>query len=113
VGGGGGVNCDSQDALFGSPAYATFEDMSVGGNVTISHWQSCWLGLFRTTVGRNVSFHDNVTADPDGNEVQTSIIKGNLDCYGDSPAAQQGDSGGDPNVALGTVTGECTALVGP
>jgi hypothetical protein len=113
VGGGGGVNCDSQEALGGAPAYATFEDLSVGGNATISHWQSCWLGLFRTTVRGNVSFHDNVNADPDGNEIQTNIVNGNLDCHGDSPAAQQGDSGGNPNIVLGHATGECAALVGP
>jgi len=111
-GGGGGVNCDSQDALQGAPAYATFEDLSVGGNVSISHWQSCWLGLFRNTVGGNVHFHDNVTADPDGNEIQTNIVKGNLDCRGDNPVAQQGDSEGNPNIVLGHATGECAALVG-
>jgi hypothetical protein len=112
-GGGGGVNCNPQDALQGQPAYATFEDLSVGGNATIANWQSCWLGLFRTTVGGNVHFHDNVTFLSDGNEVQTNIVSGNLDCHGDNPAAQQGDSGGSPNIVLGHATGECKALVGP
>jgi hypothetical protein len=112
-GGGGGVNCAPQDALGGAPAYATFEDLSVGGNATISNWKSCWLGLFRTTVGGNVDFHNNVTADPDGNEIQTNIVSGNLDCHGDNPAAQQGDSGGNPNIALGHATGECATLIGP
>lgn len=110
--GGGGVNCTSQPALGGSPAYATFEDMSVGGSVSIIHWRSCWLGLFRTTVGRSVDFRDNVTADPDGNEVQTNIVNANLNCRGDHPAAQQGDSGGNPNIVLGNAIGECAALVG-
>lgn len=112
-GGGGGVNCDSQDALFGSPAYATFEDVSIGGNATINKWQSCWLGFFRTTVQNNVNFHGNVTADPDGNEVQTNTVGGNLDCHGDNPAAQSGDSGGAPNTVLGHATGECASLTGP
>jgi hypothetical protein len=112
-GGGGGVNCDGQDALQGSPAYATFEDLSVGGNVDIHNWQSCWLGLFRTTVGKSVHFHNNVTADPDGNEIQTNVVSGNLDCHGDNPPAQSGDSGGNPNIVLGHATGECKALVGP
>ena len=112
-GGGGGVNCDSQAVLFGAPAYATVEDSSVGRNVRISGWQSCWLGFFRNTVGRSVSFHDNVLADPDGNELQTNIVRGNLDCRNNSPAAQQGDSGGNPNIVLGKATGECAALVGP
>ena len=112
-GGGGGVNCDSQDALFGSPAYATFEDTSVGGTATIKHWRSCWLGFFRTTVGHNVDFRDNIVADPDGNEVQTNTIRGNLSCRSDSPAAQVGDSGGFPNTVLGRAFGECTAISTP
>jgi hypothetical protein len=112
-GGGGGVNCDSQDALFGSPAYATFEDTSIGGTATIKHFRSCWLGFFRTTVRGNVDFHDNVVADPDGNEVQTNTVRGNLSCRRDSPSAQVGDSGGSPNTVLGRAFGECTALSTP
>jgi hypothetical protein len=110
--GGGGVNCDSQDALFGSPAYATFEDTSIGGTATIKHWRSCWLGFFRTTVRGNVDFHDNITADPDGNEVATNTIRGNLSCRADNPAAQFGDSGGVPNTVLGRTLGECAAVSG-
>jgi hypothetical protein len=110
-GGGGGVNCNSQAALQGSPAYATFEDISVGGNADIGHWQSCWLGFIRATVQGNVNFHDNVMADPDGNEVTTDIVNGNLNCHGDSPAAQIGDSEGTLDIVLGHATGECAALV--
>ncbi len=112
-GGGGGVNCDSQDALGGSPAYATFEDVSVGRNADIGHWQSCWLGFIRTTVQGNVDFHDNVMADPDGNEVTSDVVNGNLNCHGDNPAAQVGDSQGSLDIVLGHATGECAALVGP
>ena len=112
-GGGGGVNCNPQDALFGSPAYATFEDISVGGSATIKHWRSCWLGLFRTTIRYNVSFRDNITADPDGNEVATNTIRGNLFCSKDNPAAQVGDSGGAPNIVLGQAGGECATLAAP
>jgi len=109
-GGGGGVNCDGQDALFGSPAYATFEDTSIGGTATIKHFRSCWLGFFRNTVQHSVLFRDNVVADPDGNEVQTNTVRGNLICRADSPAAQEGDSGGSPNTVLGRALGECAAL---
>ena len=111
--GGGGVNCNPQDALFGSPAYATFEDTSIGGTATIQHWRSCWLGFFRNTVGHNVGFRDNVVADPDGNEVATNTIRGNLICRGNSPAAQVGDSGGAPNTVLDSALGECASLAGP
>jgi hypothetical protein len=111
-GGGGGVNCDSQDALFGSPAYATFEDTSIGGNATIKHFRSCWLGFFRTTVGGNVDYRDNVLADPDGNEVATNTVRGNLVCRANNPSAQVGDSFGSPNAVLGRALGECATLAG-
>jgi hypothetical protein len=113
TGGGGGVNCDSQDALFGSPAYGTFEDEAIGGNATINGFQSCWLGFFRNQVAHNVTFNNNVTADPDGNEVQTDTIGGNLVCNGNSPKPQQGDSEGLPNVVGGKATGQCADLVAP
>ena len=109
--GGGGVNCDPQDALFGSPAYATYEDVSIGGNASITGWRSCWLGFIRNTVGGNVNFNNNVTADQDGNEVVTNTISGNLNCMANSPAPQVGDSGGAPNVAV-HATGQCASLVG-
>jgi hypothetical protein len=35
--------------LFGSPAYATYEDNVIGGNAVIDGWQSCWLGFIRNT----------------------------------------------------------------
>ena len=111
--GGGGYNCDSQPALFGSPAYATFEDTSVGGNVSIDKMRTCWLGFFRTQVDGSVSYQNNRTFDPDGNEVETNVVRGNLACNGNDPAAQVGDSGGLPNIAFGTATGECAALTGP
>lgn len=111
-GGGGGVTCDPQDALFGSPAYATFEDTSIGGTATIKHWRSCWLGFFRDTVQDNVAFRDNIVADPDGNEVATNTIRGNLVCSGNNPAAQFGDSGGAPNTVLGRALGECADVSG-
>jgi hypothetical protein len=111
-GGGGGVNCDSQDALMGSPAYATYEDVKIGGNANITGFRSCWLGLFRDEVGGNVNFHNNVVADPDGNEVATNDIGGNLNCSANSPAPQVGDSFGDPNMVGGKATGQCRGLTG-
>jgi len=111
AGGGGGLNCDPQDALFGSPAYATFEDNAIGGNAVISGWQSCWLGFIRNTVTRNVNFTNNSTFDPDGNEVVTNTIGGNLNCSGNDPAPQVGDSGGTENTAA-RATGQCVGLVG-
>jgi hypothetical protein len=111
--GGGGLNCDSQAALFGSPAYMTVEDTSVGHSLSITDVQSCWLGIFRTTVGGQFTYQGNSTFDPDGNEVNTNVVHGDLACSNDSPAAQVGDSGGFPNIAFGTVSGECASLTGP
>ncbi len=111
--GGGGYNCNPQAALFGSPAYATFEDTSIGGNATINGMQTCWLGFFRTTVDGWVRYQNNSTADPDGNEVDTNVVHGNFVCSGDNPAAQVGDSEGLPNIAFGKASGECASLTGP
>jgi hypothetical protein len=111
-GGGGGVNCNSQPALDGNPAYATFENSTIGGNLSIMGWQSCWLGAFRNHVGGNVAFNNNTTADPDGNEIADNAITGNLACSGNAPAPQVGDSEGGPNHVVGNVSGQCTSLVG-
>lgn len=109
-GGGGGVNCASQPALMGAPAYATFEQVTVGKNVTVNGWQSCWIGFFRNHVAGNFTYTNNITADPDGNEIQTNWIGGNMTCTGNSPAPQQGDSHGLPNVVLGKALGQCAGL---
>jgi hypothetical protein len=109
-GGGGGLNCDPQPPLMGSPAYATYEDDAIGGNVSITGWRSCWLGFFRETVAGNVAFNNNQTFDPDGNEVATNTIDGGLHCQNNSPAPQLGDSGGTLNIVHGRVTGQCIAV---
>jgi hypothetical protein len=67
TGGGGGANCNTLLPALGpppfppSPPYGDFENMTIGGNLTIIGWQSCWLGVFRVTVGHNVGFDGNVT----------------------------------------------------
>jgi hypothetical protein len=110
--GGGGVNCDSVPALLGSPAYAAYEDVTVGGNVTISGFRSCWLGLIRTYVHGSVVFLNNVVADPDGNEIVTNMIGGDLFCARNTPKPQVGDSGGAPNFVGHKALGQCRRLAG-
>jgi hypothetical protein len=114
IGGGGGVNCFSQPALFGSPAYASYEDNTIGGSVNVVGFRSCWLGLFRNTIGGYVNFQNNNTADRDGNEIATNTITGWLNCSANSPVPQFGDSGGSPNTAAGG-SGQCagTGIVAP
>ncbi len=109
IGGGGGLDCSS-GALFGGPPFTTFEDNTIGGSVNWAHMSTCWGGLFRNQVHGNVAFNDNHTGDPDGNEIQTNTIGGNLACYNNTPAPQQGDSQGQPNVVGGSKLGQCKAL---
>jgi hypothetical protein len=47
--------------------------------------------------------------DPDGNEYVTNVIHGSLNCAGNSPAAQVGDSQGEPNQVTGSTTGQCAS----
>ena len=110
-GGGGGVSCLSAVPGLGFPPYGDLEDVTAGGNVTITGWQSCWLGMFRVTASNNVSLTGNTTADPDGNEIAHNTVLGNLSCSGNVPANQAGDSAGGKNVVLGRASGQCAGLV--
>lgn len=105
-GGGGGLDCDTA-------GFNTVEDAAVGGNVTIDGVQACWMGFFRTSVVGNFNYDNNITGDPDGNEIQTNVVQRNMDCSGNNPAVQDGDSGGFPNTVFGHAGGECAAVSGP
>ena len=109
-GGGGGVTCSGFLPVLLSPPYGDFEDNTIGGNLTISGWQSCWLGAFRDTIRGNVDWHSNVTADPDGNEIATNSIGRNFNCAGNTPNPQIGDSGGLLNLVSGRANGQCVNL---
>ena len=113
-GGGGGLNCDL--AMLGiSPAYSTYEDTTIGGNVSITGLRTCWLGFLDNTVGHNVTFNNNRTVvveatGPDGNEIAANTIRGNLSCANNDPAPQVGDSGLALNVVGHRATGQCAGL---
>ncbi|HXI95860.1 MAG TPA: hypothetical protein VNG04_07020 [Candidatus Acidoferrum sp.] len=115
TGGGGGAGpsaCDST-ALFGGPPFGTFEDNTIGHDASINGVHTCWLGFFRNSVSNDVRYNGNKTSDPDGNEVATNTIGGDLSCNGNNPKPQVGDSGGAPNVVSGHARGQCKQLVGP
>ena len=128
-GGGGGAACNFPDGpvslkpvtppppdwlpFFEFGPYSTYEDTWVGHDVSIEHVSTCWLGFFRNHVGHTVNYNYNVTADPDGNEIQTNWIGDDLNCRRNSPAPQQGDSGGDPNIVIDHATGQCAGLTQP
>lgn len=122
-GGGGGVNC--QLLPFGPPAYTTYEDNTIKGNAVVEGLHTCWDGFFRNAVGGNVNWNNNTTwdgtpeppgdptlhGDEDGNEISGNTVSGNLNCFGNFPAVQFGDSAGVPNTVSGNVHGQCTAVV--
>jgi hypothetical protein len=114
-GGGGGVNCTPSGpfAQFMSPVYSDYEDISVGGNLSVTGLGSCWLGILRVQVGGSVTMSNNTMADPDANEVLSNTVAGNAICQANSPANQYGDSAGSANVVTGFAVGQCgfSALV--
>jgi hypothetical protein len=83
-GGGQDYRCTGQGgfAAFGSPVFSTLDDGNVGGNLSVSGYQSCWLGIARDKVGGNVRFSDNALGDPDAIEILSNTIDGNLSCRG-------------------------------
>ena len=110
-GGGGGVNCSTFPlGPDGPPAYSTYEDNTIGRNASVTGLGTCWLGFIRNTVAGNINFNGNANFDPDGNEVVTNSAGRNLNCSGNSPAPQVGDSAGSANTVGGKATGQCVGL---
>jgi hypothetical protein len=109
----GGVSIQGGSGPFGGPfgvTYNTVEDSTVNGGYTESGYDGFWNGFFRNNVHGSVNFLNNVVVDPDGNEFQTNTIHGNLNCSGNDPQPQPGDSGGEPNHVTGRETGQCVGL---
>lgn len=105
-GGGGGLSCDPIEPVFPFGVYSNLENVAIGGNLTVTGLQTCWFGALRTSA-TNMTFSNNATADPDGNEIDTNQVSHNLSCSGNSPAAQFGDGGGAPNTVGHQASGEC------
>ena len=108
----GGVNLNGGSGPFGPPFDVTWnaiEDSVINGSVSISGYDGFWQGFFRNTVNGSFNFNNNTVVDTDGNEVQTNTIHGTMNCSGNIPAPQAGDSGGSPNVAS-RKTGQCAAV---
>ena len=98
----------SMDPVFShSPVYSTVEGASIGGNLVMIGIQTCWLGATVNQVGGNVVALRNQTGDPDGNEIAGNTVGRNMVCFGNSPAAQIGDSPDGPNTVAGRALGEC------
>jgi hypothetical protein len=101
----GGVSIQGGEGFF-----STVEDSVIHGGATINGYRGFWLGFIRNTVSGTVTLSNNVMDDPDANEFVTNTIRGNLVCFGNSPAPQVGDSEGLPNVVSGKKVGQCAGL---
>jgi hypothetical protein len=69
--------------------------------------QTCYLATFRTQVDGNVKYVGNATSDPDGNELGSNLVRGNLYCLSNTPYIQFGDAAVAPNVVRGHASGGC------
>ena len=88
----------------------SIKDDVIYGNLTVTDLTGVWFGVIRTQVGKNVTLQNIVMSDPDGNEVVTDQISGNLNCSGMDPAPQVGDSEGDAVVVGKHANGQCAGL---
>lgn len=109
----GGIDIQGGSGPFGGPfdvTWNTIEDSTINGGYTESGYDGFWNGFFRNNVQGPVNLYNNVVVDPDGNEVQTNTIHGSLNCVGNDPPPQSGDSGGLMNHVTGPETGQCVGL---
>lgn len=109
----GGIAVRGGSGPFGGPFDITWnaiEDNRINGGVTVEGYDGFWFGFIRNHVNGTVNLNNNVLEDPDGNEYVTNAIHGSLNCIGNSPAPQIGDSEGSPNQVSGRKTGQCAGL---
>ncbi len=129
-GGGGGQSCVTPTAspsntpslelwatLANSAPYSDYEDLTVGEHVSVRGLSTCWLGANRLTVGHDLSLVGNQLADPDGVEVLSNNVAGDLVCFAnsyvwDSSEANFGQAGlfprtPQPNTVGGERRGQC------
>ena len=109
----GGIDLHGGSGPFGGPFDITWnaiEDNQINGGATIEGYNGFWFGFIRNHVNGSVNLNDNVLQDPDANEYVTNVIQGSLNCAGNSPAPQVGDSEGSPNQVTGAKTGQCADL---
>lgn len=115
-GGGGGTNCNPTGifAAFGSPVFTAIEFSRIGGDVRVSRYDSCWLGLEDNHVSGDARFVNNQLADPDAVEIQNNHIGQDLACSRNSMVWDSGDQGPSlfprtpaPNTVGGDRSGQC------
>jgi hypothetical protein len=90
----------------GSPAYTDAEDNAIGGDLTYTRVQSCWIGAMRNSVRGDVTVTGNTLAASTADSIAGNRVSGDLACSGNSPAAQFGFAG-TSNLVRGRASGEC------
>jgi hypothetical protein len=109
----GGVDVHGGSGPFGGPFDMTWnaiEDNHINGGATVDGYDGFWFGFIRNHVNGSVNLTNNVLEDTDANEYVTNTIHGSLNCAGNDPAPQVGDSEGSPNQVTGGKTGQCAGL---
>jgi hypothetical protein len=76
----------------------------------VNGYTGFWQGFIRNHVNGSVNFTNNTVVDTDGNELVTNTIHGSLNCSGNDPAPQVGDSGGSDNLVTGATSGQCAGF---
>jgi len=108
-GGGAGLGCVPA-SIFKQyvhyPEYSDYEEDTVDGNVSLVGLDTCWFGTHRNTVRGDMTVDDNVCG-KDCMEVDSSVIYGNLSCWGNTPAVEFGDGEATPDQVGGDATGQC------
>lgn len=124
-GGGNGGNCaPPTSGFFGlihHPGFSVYDRDSIGGNVVVDGYQSCWLGVNHDQVGGNVVLINNALADPDAVEILDNTIQGNLVCQQNSmvwDSAELSETAlfprlPEPNTVGGQRVGQCVTASPP
>lgn len=117
-GGGGGTSCNPSGvfAVFPSPVpvFTAIELSRIGGDVRVSRYDSCWLGVENNHIGGDVRLINNQLADPDAVEIQSNVIRDDLVCFRNSMVWDSGDESmalfprtPAPNTVHGDRVGQC------
>jgi hypothetical protein len=109
----GGLDVQGGSGPFGGPFDVTWnaiEDNRINGGATVEGYDGFWFGFIRNHVNGSVNLNNNTLTEEDANEYVTNTIHGSLNCAGNSPAPQVGDSEGSPNKVTGRKTGQCVGL---
>jgi hypothetical protein len=93
-GGGGGATCGAMPGVFSIlkfPVYSDYAADSIAGGLDVSGLDTCFLGIESDQIGGNLLVLNNQNADPDGVEILTDTISGNLVCEQNSMVWDSGD----------------------